>query len=377
MSFRRAVGPLILLLWILAVPAALAGKVKAQTFEADLEESFNASPGMTIEFENLLGSIEIMPQPKGREFRIRAHVVSEAADAVEARDLAQQVQLVRSDQDGTAKWSVTFPDARLFRMPKTGVASLYSKWLAPMVKRKTISTRYGDRAVEIGSARGSVAVSVKVKIEVPMDLNLTVLQHVGTVNCSGVRGNVTLQMKEGELLASRLFGDLHVTTEGASARVSGFIGESLNVETGSGNIELAEIRSAQVRIDSARGPVNGSKIQAMHLAASTGSGKVSLDGLDPESMEISSDTGDLDLATELKRTKQATIRSASGNVTVRLGTFASFQLEATSTEGSVKGSGVNVEIDQFEKNAAKLARGSGGATLSVESESGQIVIRPL
>jgi len=377
MSIRRAVGPFVLLLWILIVPSAIGGKVKALTFEADLEESFNAAPGMTIEFENLLGSIEVMPQPKGREFRIRAHVVSEANEAVEARRLAEQVKLVRNVEDGTVKWSVTFPDARLFRMPKTGVASLYSKWLAPIVKRKTISTRYGDRAVEIGSARGSVAVSVRVKIDVPMDLNLTVLQHVGTVECNGVRGNVGLQMKEGELLVGRVFGDLHVTTEGASARVSGFIGKNLIVETGSGNIELAEIRSDQVRIDSARGLINGSEIQAMHLVASTGSGKVSLDGLEPESMEISSDTGDLDLATELKRTKQANIRSASGNVTVRLGTFAPFQLEATSTEGSVKGDGVNVEVDQFEKNAAKLARGKGGADVSVESQSGQIVIRPL
>ena len=84
-----------------------------------------------------------------------------------------------------------------------------------------------------------------------------------------------------------------------------------------------------------------------------------------------------ELATELKHTKKATIRSATGNVTVRLGTFASFQLEATSTNGAVKGSGVNVEVDQFEKNTAKLARGNGGAILSVESQSGQIVIRPL
>jgi len=83
------------------------------------------------------------------------------------------------------------------------------------------------------------------------------------------------------------------------------------------------------------------------------------------------------LATQLKRTREASIRSVTGDVTVRLGTFASFQLEATSPKGAVKGSGVNVEVDQFEKNAATLARGSGGPKLNVESESGQIVIRPL
>jgi hypothetical protein len=377
MSIRQAVWPLVLLLWVVVSPAATAGKVKAQTFGADLEETFTAASGTSFEFENLLGSIEVLPQPNGREVRIRAHVVSEAVEAEEARRLTQEVQLVRSDEDGTVKWSVTFPDARLFRMPKTGVASVYSKWLAPLVKRKTISTRYDGRAVEVGSARGSTAVSVDVKIEVPMDLHLSINQHVGTVECNGVRGDVALQLKQGELHAGRLFGDLHVTTEGASARVSGFIGKNLIVETGSGHIELLEIRSDTVRIDSARGPVNGNKIESTHLEASTGSGKVLLEGLEPESLKISSDTGDVEFATELKHTKEATIRSATGNVTVRLGTFASFRLEATSTEGAVKGSGVNVDIDQFEKNTAKLARGNGGANLSVESQSGQIVIRPL
>ncbi len=377
MFARRAVGPLCLLIAILLAPAATAGKVKVQTYETDLSTTFTAAKGSKIEFENLLGSIEVLPQPKGREVRIRAHVVCEAAEATEARRLAEEVRLTSSDEDGTTKWSVTFPDARLFRMPKTGVGSLYSRWLAPLVKRKTISTRYDGRAVEVGNARGATALSVTVKIEVPMDLTLSVIQHVGTVEASGVRGDVALQVKQGELHAGRLFGDLRVITEGASARVWSFNGDSLNVETGSGPIELLEIRSNQVRIDSARGAVNGNKIDSTHLEASTGSGKVLLEGLEPESMTISSDTGDVELATELKRTKEGTIRSATGDVTVRLGTFASFRLEASSPQGAVKGSGVNVEVDQFEKNAASLVRGTGGASLNVESESGQIVIRPL
>ena len=157
----------------------------------------------------------------------------------------------------------------------------------------------------------------------------------------------------------------------------GFNGDTLNVETGSGNIELVEIRSGRVRIDSARGPVHGDKVESTHLEASTGSGKMLLEGLETVSMRIYSDTGNVELATELKHTKEASIRSTTGDVTIRLGSFASFQLEATSTSGTVKGSGINVEVDQFEKNNAKLVRGHGGTNLRVESQSGQIVIRPL
>jgi len=376
MSYRRVIVLCFLSVLALA-PQAGASKVKAEVFEVTLEETFNAGPGSRVTFENLLGTIKVRPQPKGSEVRIRALVAAESSEKVEARDLAQAVKLVRQDVDGGVQWIVTFPDARLFRMPKTGVASVYSKWLAPLVKRKTVSTRYDGRAVEIGSARGATAVAVTLEIEVPMDLQLTVIQHVGTVDCQGVRGNIGLEVKQGEIDAGRVFGTLRVTTEGASARVWGFNGERLDIETGSGTIELQEVRSTTLRIDSARGVVHGTKIEATDLSAATGSGRIELAGVESVSMNVTSDTGDLDLATELKKTREMSIRSVTGNVTMRLGTFASFQLEATSPKGVVKGSGINVEVDQFEKNAATLARGNGGPKLSVESESGLIVIRPL
>jgi len=377
MSVRRLSWHLGLSVWILVSPAAIAGKVKAQVFETDLEQHFTAAKGSSVSIENLLGEIHVLPQPKGRDVRIRAHVVSEAADAAEARRLAEEVQLVRGNEDGTVTWSVTFPEAELFRMPKDGVARVYAKWLAPLVKRKMVSTRYQGREVEVGSARGATALSVVLTVEVPMDLNLTAYQHVGTLECNGVRGSVALQVKEGELHAGRMFGELRVTTEGASARVSNFNGDTLSVETGNGNIEVLGVRSDMVRIESARGAVHVDQVETVRLQASTESGKMILQGLEPESMEVSSGTGDLDLTTELKRTQDASIRSTSGNVTVRLGTFAPFQLEAKSTTGVVKGNGVNVEIDQLEKHSARLTRGSGGANLRVESESGRVVIQPL
>ena len=205
MSYRHACAAVLLSLFLIG-PSVSAGKVKAQVYELTLEESFEAAVADKLTVENLLGTIRIRPQPKGREVRIRARVVGEAVEAVEARRLAQEVRLVRNDKDGEVRWIVAFPDARLFRMPKSGVASVYSKWLAPLVKRKTVSTRYNGRAVEIGSARGATAVSVTLVIEVPMDLHLTALQHVGTIECNGVRGNLALELKEGELDAGRVYG---------------------------------------------------------------------------------------------------------------------------------------------------------------------------
>jgi hypothetical protein len=376
MSYRRGFALCVLALLAFS-PQVAAGKVKAEIYEATLEESFSAAADSKVTFENLLGTIQVRPQPKGREVKIRALVSAESSEKVEARDLVQAVRLVRQDVDGGVHWTVAFPDQRLFRMPKTGVASVYSKWLAPLVKRKTVSTRYDGRAVEIGNARGATAVSVTLEVEVPMDLSLTAIQHVGTIDCQGVRGTVGLEVKQGEIQAGRVFGALRVTTEGASARIWGFNGERLDVETGSGTIELQEVRSTTLRIDSARGIVHGTKIEATDLSASTGSGSIELAGVESERMNVTSDTGDLDLATELKKAREASIRSVTGDVTMRLGTFASFQLEAMSPKGAVKGSGVNVEVDQFEKTEATLARGNGGPKLSVESESGQILIRPL
>ena len=164
MSIRRALALTFLLIFALA-PQASAGKVKAELYETTVEESFTAATSSKVTFENLLGTIQVRPQPQGREIRMRALVVAESNEKVSARDLAQAVELVREEIDGGVHWRVAFPDARLFRMPKSGVASVYSKWLAPLVKRKTVSTRYDGRAVEIGNAKGATAISVTLEAE--------------------------------------------------------------------------------------------------------------------------------------------------------------------------------------------------------------------
>jgi hypothetical protein len=351
--------------------------VKAQAFENELEQSFEAAVGETLYFENLLGSIRVLPQTRGRTVVVRAKARAEANETAEARRLAETVELRSEQRDGGTHWSVTYPEARLFRMPQAGVKSLLSKWVAPLVKRNTISTRYQDRAVEIGSARGAIAVAVDLEIIVPMDLKLSIYQHVGSIECSAIRGEISLNVREGVLEAGRVFGSLHAMTEGASARIWGFDGKSLVVETGSGNIDLKEVKATSVRTDSARGNIVAEGIASPELEASTGSGDLTLARVEPKTLTVSTDTGSVDLATEMKFMREASVRSATGNVTLRLGSFASFNLAANSPSGAVKGSGVNVEVDQREKNAAHIARGDGGANWLVDSESGQITVKPL
>lgn len=363
-------------LMLVVIAPAEAGKVKSQAHEVELEHTFEVARDAEFHFENLLGSITVRPQTRGRTVVIRATARAEAKELTEARSLAEAVAIAEGNE-ANHDWSIAFPDARLFRMPQSGVKSLYSKWVAPLVKRKTISTRYDGRAVEIGSARGSTAVAVDVELIVPMDLNLTVVQHVGNIDCSSVRGNINLHVKEGVLDAGRVYGSLATTTEGATSRVWGFNGDQLRVESGSGTIELKEITAAALRVDSARGDIEAEGVTTQDTIASTGSGDLKLIRFESQAVEISTNTGAVDVSTEMKKMREASVRSATGNVTLRLGSFAPFQMEANSPSGAVKGSGTNVDVDQREKNAATLARGKGGTTWVVDSESGQIVVRPL
>jgi DUF4097 and DUF4098 domain-containing protein YvlB len=104
------------------------------------------------------------------------------------------------------------------------------------------------------------------------------------------------------------------------------------------------------------------------------SGPVELEELDTRRFEVNTGSGNVDLAARLQRTREATIRSASGNVVLRVGNLAPFDLEARSDSGSVKTDG-SFEVAQREKTEATVRRGTGGAALRVDTTSGEVAIK--
>ena len=371
---RYALGALLTLALCTGPTAA------GENAERQLTHEEKLAAGTTLRLENLLGSIQVMPGSAGGALRIEARVVAEGETREQAGALAEAISLVREDRDGTVAIRVSYPVERqtAFRLPRSERDGLYSKWVAPLMRRNSVSAEYDGRLVEVGDAKGAAAMAVHVKITLPLGLNASLKQYVGTIRCRGLRGKIDLEIVEGEAYAEQIYGDLSARTGGGELRVWKYSGDSFDLQTGSGRIDITDVRAQQLRLTTGSGAIRGSAIHAAALVVETGSGNVELEDLEPASFEVRTGSGDVDLASPLTRTSQGSIHTDSGDVTLRVGRMTPFDLRAGAGSGSVKTQGVSLKLLEEGEDGAHFRRRSGGPALSVDTgEKGKVIVREI
>jgi hypothetical protein len=109
----------------------------------------------------------------------------------------------------------------------------------------------------------------------------------------------------------------------------------------------------------------------------SGAGPVTLEGVDSERIEVDSQSGDVDVAARITRTREASIVSLIGDVVFRVNPTTPFELKAESADGSVKHRDLSAEVIDEEKGSLHLMRGNGGASLEVRTGKGAVTIRQL
>jgi hypothetical protein len=365
-------------LWALVfgTGAVLAG----ESAERTLNHEEQPVAGAAVRLENLLGSIQVMPGAAGGPLRIEARIVAEADSREEAAALADSITLTREERDGELAIRVTYPveGHPAYRLPRAERDGLYSKWVAPLVRRDSVSAEYGGSLVEIGDAKGAAALAVHVKVTLPLDRDASFKQYVGSIRCSGLRGALNLEIVEGEAAAEQIYGDLRARTGGGELRVWKYRGESFDLQTGSGRIDLTDITAERLRLTTGSGSIRGDGIKAVALAVRTASGNVALEELDPTLFEVNTGSGDVDLASLLTRTREGAIHTESGDVTLRVGSMTPFDLQACAGSGAVKTRGISLELVEEGEDGAHFRRRSGGPALRVETGGkGKVLVREL
>jgi len=369
-----ACGALVALL--VCAPSAGA----AETIEKTLSHAENPRAGVTVSLANLLGSIQVMPASPGEPLRIEARVVAEAETREQADTLAASITLTREERDGLLAIGVAYPVDRrtAFRLPRSERDGLYSKWVAPLVRRNSVSVEYGGRMVEIGDAKGAAAVAVHLKVTLPLGQDATLKQYVGAIRCSGLRGNLSLEIVDGEAAAEQVYGNLRARTGSGELRAWKYRGDSFDLQTGAGRIELIDVDAQSLRLATDSGSIHGSGIKVAALAVETMSGDVQLQELESASFEVATGSGDVDLASLLTHTSEGSIRTDSGDVTLRVGKLAPFDLRAVAGAGVVKAQGLSLELLEEDESGAHFRRRGGGPRLRVDTGAkGKVLVREI
>jgi len=373
---------ILLVVIALAILVALTAPARAgsERIERTLEYETAMKAGQSIHIENLLGSLIVRADETHGKVLIEAQVITEADIKATAKALNESIELEEDEQDGVPVVRVRYPLDRhsAFRLPRSERDGLLDKWVNPIVRKSTLAVVYDGQTVEVGQSKGAAVVAVHVKVTLPLDVNASLKQVAGNLQVVGVRGEFSLEAVDGHIVAEQVYGSMRVRTGGGEVIVRKFGGEGFRLQTASGNVTLMEVKADTASLRAGSGKIEGSGISTDSLEVDSGAGGVFLDDVDSVSVTVASESGEVDISTLLTRTREASIRAAMGNVTLRVNKTTPFELRALAESGSVKHRDVSAEVIDEEKNSLHMIRGKGGgATLEINTGKGAVMIRPI
>jgi DUF4097 and DUF4098 domain-containing protein YvlB len=197
--------------------------------------------------------------------------------------------------------------------------------------------------------------NISIDYEITVPENTTVRTHSGSGDqaVEGVHGTIDLESGSGDLSLARLTGDMHFQTGSGNIRAREVSGPA-RAKAGSGDIEIDE-----------RGPGD--------VDIRTGSGNITVNGINGG---FHADAGSGDIHGDGVATNMWSVRTGSGNVSLRLPSDAAFDVDVSSSSGSVTmghpvATTIQGRVQESRKSVVGKVRG-GGPTVSVHTGSGDI-----
>lgn len=368
----RASGSLALLFVLsLASSQARSAEAAEKSWSVDLP----LRGGSALAVENVLGSVEIRASQSEGRARVEVQVLAEGKTAEEAARLAASVRLDSQENGGARIRVVLPPDVESARLPGAGKNPV-TRWAGSLFRRKTdVEVALGDRTVRVVTDRKAAAVAARLVVAVPFDTRVSVRQGVGSIRVAGTRGDFRLENRDGRVEVSQVFGAVAIEAGASDVGVTLFQGSDLDVRTDAGSVELREVRSRRIRLETEGGAVEGAAVSGDEMAIATGAGRVHFTGLEPKTAEIRSQSGSVDIAVRIAGMRRTSIDSTAGDVVLRVSHGLSFDLTARTPSGEVKTLGMPLETIERDGSRSRFRRGGGGPQFEV-SAGRSLTVRP-
>jgi hypothetical protein len=199
--------------------------------------------------------------------------------------------------------------------------------------------------------------NISVDYEITVPENTAVRAHTGSGDqtVEGLKGNIDLESGSGDLRLARLAGEMHFQTGSGDIRGRDLSGPT-KVKAGSGDIEIEEMGAGDVDIR-------------------TGSGNITVNGINGG---FHAEAGSGDIRGNGSPRNMWSVRTGSGNVTLRVPSDAAFDVDISSSSGTVTlghpvTTTVQGRIPESRKSVIGKVRG-GGPIISVHTGSGDVAV---
>jgi DUF4097 and DUF4098 domain-containing protein YvlB len=198
-------------------------------------------------------------------------------------------------------------------------------------------------------------ISISFEITVPADSTVRTHTGSGDQRLEGLKAAADLESGSGDLRLRDLSGGVRLHTGSGDVDAQDLAG-AFTAETGSGDLRLDQRGSGDVQVHTGSGNIDLHGVRGA-LHAEAGSGDMTIDGTQTGPWEF---------------------RTGSGNVEVRLPSDASFDLDATTSSGSLSvDHPVTMTVQGDVERSRRSVKGKvreGGQTLTVRTGSGDISI---
>jgi len=198
---------------------------------------------------------------------------------------------------------------------------------------------------------------ISIDYEITVPENTAISSHTGSGNqtVEGLNGKIDLESGSGDLRLARLTGGMRFHTGSGNVRGHELSGPA-KVSAGSGDIDIEELGSGDVEIR-------------------TGSGNITVNGINGG---FHAETGSGDIHGKGLLKNMWSIRTGSGNVTLQVPTDAAFDVDISTSSGTVTlghpvTTTVQGRVAEHQKSVVGKVRG-GGPLVSVHTGSGDVQV---
>jgi DUF4097 and DUF4098 domain-containing protein YvlB len=198
---------------------------------------------------------------------------------------------------------------------------------------------------------------ISIDYEITVPENTAISAHTGSGNqtVEGLTGKIDLESGSGDLRLARLTGNMRFHTGSGNVRGHELSGPA-KVSAGSGDIDIEELGAGDVEIR-------------------TGSGNITVNGINGG---FHAETGSGDIHGKGLIKNMWSIRTGSGNVNLQVPTEAAFDVDISTSSGTVTmghpvTTTVQGRVEEHRKSVVGKVRG-GGPLVSVHTGSGDVQV---
>jgi DUF4097 and DUF4098 domain-containing protein YvlB len=144
----------------------------------------------------------------------------------------------------------------------------------------------------------------------------------------------------------------------------------VNVDTGSGAVDVTGFKGTTLSIDTGSGDVTGSDFQGDELSVDTGSGEIRLSGV--SAPRVSLETGSGRITTELRRdVASLAVETGSGDIAIRAPATLGAEVEIETSSGDID-TDFPLMVTRQSRDHMQGTIGDGKGSIAIETGSGSI-----